>query len=73
MHPEVLSDSRDHCPDCGMFLEERAGTAAELETVYGPRGAQPGQYTCPMHLEVISDEPGRCPACNMFLEQVEAQ
>ncbi|MDG1482402.1 MAG: efflux RND transporter periplasmic adaptor subunit [Myxococcota bacterium] len=70
MHPEVLSESRDKCTECGMFLEERSGTPAEREAVYGPKGAQPGQYTCPMHPEVVSDEPGRCPDCSMFLEQV---
>ena len=70
MHPEVLSEGRDKCTECGMFLEERAGTPAEREVLYGPKGAQPGQYTCPMHPEVISDEPGRCPDCSMFLEQV---
>ena len=70
MHPEVLSDTKDRCPDCGMFLEERAGTEAELAEVHGHAQAQPGQYTCPMHPEVISDEAGRCPDCGMFLEQV---
>ncbi|MFT5683160.1 MAG: Cu(I)/Ag(I) efflux system membrane fusion protein [Myxococcota bacterium] len=70
MHPEVISDSRDKCTECGMFLEERPGTPEELAAVYGPQSAQPGQYTCPMHPEVISDEPGRCPKCDMFLEQV---
>jgi len=72
MHPEVLSDGEGRCPQCGMPLEERAGTPAERHRVYSTH-AEPGQYTCPMHPEVISDEPGRCPKCGMFLEQVEAE
>jgi len=70
MHPLVLSAEEGRCPECGMFLEQREGTAAELEQVYSDPVAQPGQYTCPMHPAVISDEPGRCPDCGMFLEQV---
>lgn len=69
MHPEVLSDHRDRCPDCGMFLEERPGTDQELHHVHGAK-AESGQFTCPMHPEVVSDRPGRCPDCGMFLEKV---
>jgi multidrug efflux pump subunit AcrA (membrane-fusion protein) len=69
MHPEVLADDIGRCPECGMFLEERAGTPAERHTVHGSH-AEPGQYTCPMHPEVVSDEAGRCPKCGMFLEQL---
>ncbi len=72
MHPEVLSDGEGRCPECGMFLEERQGTAEERHQVYAQQ-AQAGQYTCPMHPEVVSDEPGRCPKCGMFLEQVEGE
>ncbi|MCB9796484.1 MAG: efflux RND transporter periplasmic adaptor subunit [Alphaproteobacteria bacterium] len=70
MHPEVLSTSEGRCPKCGMFLEERPGTAAELEELRGALAA-PGEYTCPMHPEVVSKEAGRCPKCGMFLEQVQ--
>ena len=42
MHPEVLSDTKDRCPDCGMFLEERTGTEAELAEVRGDAGTAPG-------------------------------
>ena len=69
MHPEVLSAEAGRCGECGMDLEQRAGTDAELEQVYG-HAAQPGQYTCPMHPSVVRDEAGRCPTCGMFLEQV---
>ena len=67
MHPEVLSHEAGQCPECGMNLEERAGTPEEHQQLHG---AQPGDYTCPMHPEVVSAEPGRCPDCGMFLEQV---
>ncbi|MCB9764514.1 MAG: efflux RND transporter periplasmic adaptor subunit [Alphaproteobacteria bacterium] len=73
MHPEVLAAGPGRCPECGMDLEERAGTPEELAQVHGAHAAQPGQYTCPMHPEVVSDAPGRCPICGMFLEQVEAE
>ncbi len=69
MHPDVLSSEAGRCPECGMFLEQRAGTADELHHVHGAK-AQPGQYTCPMHPDVVSDEAGRCPRCGMFLEVV---
>lgn len=70
MHPEVLDDEKSRCPSCGMDLEERKATEAELRKLHG---AQPGQYTCPMHPEVVQDEPGRCPTCKMFLEEVKAE
>ena len=70
MHPEVISAEPGRCPECGMFLEERPGTEAELMQANGIVRAKPGQYTCPMHPEVVSDEPGRCPQCGMFLEVV---
>lgn len=70
MHPEVTSEEPGRCSLCGMFLEEREASPAELEARHGPARAEPGQYTCPMHPEVISDEPGRCPTCGMFLELV---
>ena len=72
MHPEVLSDDEGRCPRCGMSLEERPGTPAELHKVHGVQ-AEPGQYTCPMHPEIVSDEPGRCPKCGMFLTVVEGE
>lgn len=72
MHPEVLSAGEGRCPQCGMSLEERAGTREELRQVYETR-ARPGQYTCPMHPEVVSDTAGRCPSCGMFLEKVPAR
>ena len=53
MHPDVVSDTADHCPKCGMKL-----LAVE---------AAPGGYVCPMHPEVSSDQPGSCPTCGMKL------
>jgi FtsP/CotA-like multicopper oxidase with cupredoxin domain len=52
MHPDVVSDSPDRCPKCGMKL---LATAAE------------SSYACPMHPEVVSDKPDRCPQCGMKL------
>jgi multidrug efflux pump subunit AcrA (membrane-fusion protein) len=70
MHPEILSDGEGKCPECGMFLEERPGTPAEIQEVFHGGEAQQGQFTCPMHPEIIEDEAGRCPKCGMFLEEV---
>ncbi len=73
MHPDVLSSTEGRCSECGMFLEERVATEAELELLASRTEASVGQYTCPMHPEVVSEEPGRCPECGMFLEQVAAE
>ena len=83
MHPEVISAEAGRCPECGMDLEERAGSPEELAQLYGERvhrhehadedamsdAAQADHYTCPMHPEITSLEPGRCPVCGMFLEK----
>src|SRR5215210_7981574 len=53
MHPEVVSEEPDHCPQCGMKL---LAVAAPATT-----------YTCPMHPEVVSEQPGHCPHCAMKL------
>jgi hypothetical protein len=82
MHPEVISAEAGRCPDCGMDLEQRAGSPEEIAQLYVERAHQrehgdvmsdaapTGHYTCPMHPEIVSDEPGRCPICSMFLEKV---
>ena len=83
MHPEVISGEPGRCPECGMDLEQRAGSPEELAQLYGERvhrhehgdedamsdAARADHYTCPMHPEIVSDEPGRCPICGMFLEK----
>jgi len=53
MHPDVVSEEPDHCPQCGMKL---LAVAAPATT-----------YTCPMHPEVVSEQPGHCPHCAMKL------
>jgi rubrerythrin len=84
MHPEAFAAEPGRCPVCGMDLEERDATAAELESPHGDRAHEPAkdhgggmdetagavQYMCPMHPEVVADEPGRCPVCGMFLEEL---
>jgi FtsP/CotA-like multicopper oxidase with cupredoxin domain len=51
MHPEVVSETPDKCPHCGMKLVAVAA----------------GEYVCPMHPEVVSETPDRCPECGMKL------
>jgi FtsP/CotA-like multicopper oxidase with cupredoxin domain len=51
MHPEVVSETADTCPKCGMKLLPIA--------VAG--------YACPMHPEVVSDTADHCPKCGMKL------
>ena len=52
MHPEVVSETPDRCPQCGMKLIAEAA---------------PTGYACPMHPEVTSETPDRCPQCGMKL------
>jgi FtsP/CotA-like multicopper oxidase with cupredoxin domain len=51
MHPDVVSEEPDSCPNCGMKLLAVAST----------------EYVCPMHPEVVSDRPDHCPECGMKL------
>jgi len=66
MHPAVVQAGPGRCPECGMDLEPRAGTAEERAAAAGVAGED--AYTCPMHPAVVQDGPGRCPDCGMFLE-----
>ena len=52
MHPDVVSESPAHCPQCGMKLVAVAAVT---------------RFVCPMHPEMVSDEPGHCPKCAMKL------
>jgi FtsP/CotA-like multicopper oxidase with cupredoxin domain len=52
MHPEVTSETPDHCPQCGMKLIAQAA---------------PTGYVCPMHPQVTSETPDHCPQCGMKL------
>jgi FtsP/CotA-like multicopper oxidase with cupredoxin domain len=53
MHPDVVSDTPGHCPQCAMKLL--------------PQSVADVTYACPMHPEVVSDSPGHCPKCAMKL------
>jgi FtsP/CotA-like multicopper oxidase with cupredoxin domain len=53
MHPEVVSEQPDHCPECGMKLLAVQSRATS--------------YTCPMHPGIVRDEPDHCPECGMKL------
>lgn len=67
MHPEVISDKEENCPECGMKLEligRRAG-------VFVP-GLIPQVYECPMKCEVsVSGELGNCLKCEKALIKIE--
>jgi Cu(I)/Ag(I) efflux system membrane fusion protein/cobalt-zinc-cadmium efflux system membrane fusion protein len=87
MHPEVIATEPGRCSVCGMDLEERDASPAELASLrgehmheqaedHGDGMEEPvaaGPYMCPMHPEVVSDEPGRCPVCGMFLEKAAVE
>src|SRR6478672_10578906 len=52
MHPEVTSETPDHCPECGMKLIAEAA---------------PTGFACPMHPDVTSETADHCPQCGMKL------
>jgi FtsP/CotA-like multicopper oxidase with cupredoxin domain len=56
MHPDVVSETPDRCPQCGMKLLPVATART---------------YVCPMHPEVTSGEAGHCPTCGMKLLPAE--
>jgi len=59
MHPDVISDKQDNCPECGMKPEPVGGRKEEhvLDLI-------PPQYECPMQCEgSASDVPGYCSMC----------
>ncbi|MFQ5965859.1 MAG: heavy metal-binding domain-containing protein, partial [Candidatus Scalinduaceae bacterium] len=69
MHPEVISDKEDNCPECGMKLEPIGGRAG----VFVP-GLIPQVYECPMKCEgAASDKPGNCPKCELVLIKKEVE
>jgi multidrug efflux pump subunit AcrA (membrane-fusion protein) len=63
MHPDVISDKEENCPECGMKLELIGGRTG----MFVP-GLIQSHYGCPMKCEgSASDEPGNCPRCKMAL------
>jgi multidrug efflux pump subunit AcrA (membrane-fusion protein) len=67
MHPDVISDKEENCPECGMKLELIGGRIG----MFVP-GLIQSHYDCPMKCEgSASDEPGNCPRCKMVLIENE--
>jgi ssDNA-binding Zn-finger/Zn-ribbon topoisomerase 1 len=63
MHPDVISDKEENCPECGMKLELIGGRTG----MFVP-GLIQSHYDCPMKCAgSASDEPGNCPKCKMVL------
>ncbi len=67
MHPDIISDNEENCPECGMKLELIAGRTG----MFVP-GLIQSHYDCPMKCEgSSSDKPGNCPMCKMVLIENE--
>ena len=67
MHPDIISDKADDCPECGMKLEPVGGRMG----VFVP-GLIPQLYGCPMKCEESAfGEPGSCPKCEKVLIKIE--
>lgn len=67
MHPDVISDKKENCSECGMALELIGGRTG----MFVP-GLIQSHYDCPMKCEgSVSDEPGNCPRCKMVLVENE--
>ncbi len=63
MHPDVISDKEENCPECGMKLELIGGRRG----IFAP-GLIQSHYACPMNCEgSASDKPGNCSRCKMIL------
>ncbi|MDP6924876.1 MAG: efflux RND transporter periplasmic adaptor subunit [Candidatus Scalindua sp.] len=69
MHPDIISDIEENCPECGMKLELIGG--GRRMGMFVP-GLIPSHYDCPMKCEgSASDEPGNCSKCKMTLVKNE--
>jgi multidrug efflux pump subunit AcrA (membrane-fusion protein) len=67
MHPDVISDKEDNCPECGMKLELIGGRTGKFVP-----GLIQSRYECPMKCEgSTSEEVGSCPKCKMVLIEKE--
>ena len=67
MHPEVISDKEENCPECGMKLELIGGKTG----VFVP-GLIPQLYECPMKCKgSVFGEPGSCSKCEKVLIKVK--
>ncbi len=67
MHPDVISDKEENCPECGMKLELIGGRTGRFVP-----GLIQLEYECPMKCEgSASEEAGNCPKCEMALVKNE--
>ena len=67
MHPEVISDKEENCPECGMKLELIGGKTG----VFVP-GLIPQLYECPMKCKgSVFGEPGNCLKCEKVLIKIK--
>ena len=57
MHPNVVGNAGDTCPDCGMYLAEK--TLSE-----------PLTYHCPMHPDIKGQKSDSCAKCGMNLTEI---
>jgi hypothetical protein len=65
MHPDITSKKPGKCSKCGMNLEKKMISKAEMKSEIKAE-----MYTCPMHLEEKSNKPGKCAKCGMNLEKI---
>ncbi|MCP4264988.1 MAG: DUF3347 domain-containing protein [Candidatus Brocadiaceae bacterium] len=67
MHPDVISDKEENCPECGMKLELIGGRTGKFVP-----GLIQSRYECPMKCEgSASEDVGSCPKCKMVLVKNE--
>lgn len=77
MHPEVVSDKKDDCPKCGMFLVPKQKQAAQVgDSMTAADDAEWIEgWACPMHIPQLVNHPGICPidACGMQMRHWKVQ
>lgn len=62
MHPSEISNYKENCSICGMYLEKKSASLALSK-----------DYICPMHPNVTSDHKENCSICGMYLIKQDKQ